>query len=120
MINHSQRMRWDLILGLLLLIGFGDIPISSQLVYQIIKDPAGQAVCYYATSQALLIGMSAYTNGWPELSSVPEELAQVKEVLTQHGFYVTTALNLTARELEHTITQFIDFIEEDTQEPIHG
>lgn len=42
-----------------------------------IKDSQGQQVGLYKDSHALLIGVSNYTAGWPDLLAIPTELDQV-------------------------------------------
>lgn len=41
----------------------------------LIRDRQGREVGWYDGSYALLIGVSDYTAGWPDLESVPGELA---------------------------------------------
>jgi hypothetical protein len=53
-----------------------------------ISDDSGRVIGGYRQSYALLIGVSDYTAGWPDLESVPSELAQVENVLTAQGFKV--------------------------------
>ena len=43
-----------------------------------VEDQAGQQVGLYAESHALLIGVSDYTEGWPDLPGVPEDIQAVK------------------------------------------
>ena len=54
----------------------------------VIADPSGQRVGLYEGSYALLIGISDYTAGWPDLGSVPGELDRVETVLKKQGFEV--------------------------------
>ncbi len=46
-----------------------------------IKDTQRQQVGLYQDSHALLIGVSDYTAGWPDLPGVREDLTAVKKVL---------------------------------------
>ena len=48
-----------------------------------IKDKAGNQVGLYKGSYALIIGVSDYTNGWPDLPEVKEDLVAVGEALEQ-------------------------------------
>ena len=54
----------------------------------------GETVVEYEGSYALLIGAADYqNNAWPDLESVPGELARVESVLQEHGFTVEKHLN---------------------------
>ena len=72
-----------------------------------ISDDSGRVIGGYRQSYALLIGVSDYTAGWPDLESVPSELAQVENVLIAHGFKVVKRLNPDARALEDEFEAFI-------------
>ena len=72
-----------------------------------IKDKAGNQVGLYKGSYALIIGVSDYTNGWPDLPEVKEDLIAVREVLEQIGFLVYTSLNPQRKDLEGAINGFI-------------
>ena len=69
----------------------------------------------YQSSRALLIGVSDYTAGWPDLDSVPSELRQVKDVLESQGFYVEMKLNPDADQMEEAFDNFIDNFGFDSQ-----
>ena len=51
-----------------------------------ILTESGESVGHYENSYALVIGVSDYTNGWPDLNAVPSELADVEELLAQQNF----------------------------------
>mgnify|MGYP001456255083 CR=1 FL=1 len=69
----------------------------------------GEPVIEYKGSYALLIGASDYENSaWPDLESVPGELARVASVLQEHGFTVEKHLNPTGQELEYLYEDFLD------------
>ncbi len=53
-----------------------------------IKTESGVTVGSYAGSYALLIGVSNYTNGWPDLESIPGDIDMVQGVLLEQGFNV--------------------------------
>ena len=72
-----------------------------------IKDTAGNQVGLYKGSYALIIGVSDYTNGWPDLPEVKEDLIAVGDALEQIGFQVYKSLNPQRNELEGTINGFI-------------
>ena len=74
-----------------------------------LKTSGGESIIMpYANSHALLIGVSDYTNGWPDLESIPAELAQVRSALEGHGFQVTTVMNPRGFELSQSYDDFID------------
>ena len=58
-----------------------------------IKNQEGKQVGLYKGSYALVIGVSDYTNGWPDLPGVDEDLNAVGEALEQIGFLVYKKLN---------------------------
>ena len=68
----------------------------------------GQEITRYEGSYALLVGVSDYTNGWPDLEAVPSELKKVKESLIKKGFVVKMVMNPDSRELENAYESFID------------
>ena len=72
-----------------------------------IKDKAGNQVGLYKGSYALIIGVSDYTNGWPDLPEVKEDLIAVGDALEQIGFQVYKSLNPQKNELEGAINGFI-------------
>lgn len=75
----------------------------------ILKDKDGVSFeMPYAKSYALLIGVSDYTNGWPDLESIPSELKKIKLALSTQGFKVEEVLNPTGKELSNAYESFID------------
>ena len=76
----------------------------------VVPNPeTGEPVIEYEGSYALLIGASDYqNNAWPDLESVPGELARVESVLQEHGFTVEKHLNPTGQELESIYEEFLD------------
>ena len=62
----------------------------------------------YENSHALLIGASNYSSAWPDLVTVPAELAKLEKVLIQQQFSITKVLNPTSEELEDAFENFID------------
>ena len=79
--------------------GIGVVPI---------RDDNGEQVGLYEESHALLIGVSDYTAGWPDLDSVPDELKQVKATLESNGFEVEMLLNPDGLALKRGFDDFID------------
>jgi hypothetical protein len=72
-----------------------------------IKDISGNQVGLYKGSYSLIIGVSDYTNGWPKLPEVKEDLIAVGNALEQLGFQVYKSLNPKRSELEGAINGFI-------------
>ena len=68
----------------------------------------GEQVGEYQASYALLIGVSDYTAGWPDLQSVPEELVKVSTSLADRGFEITQLHNPTTDELSQGFKDFIN------------
>ena len=75
-----------------------------------VKTSDGQTkeVKLYDGSYALVIGESNYTNGWDSLAGVSSDVIAVKQILESGGFKVETAENLTSRDFDSRIKQFID------------
>ena len=68
----------------------------------------GKRVDLYKGSYALLIGVSDYTDGWPDLESIPGELDRLEAALRRKGFSVTRVRNPNARQLRRAFDDFID------------
>ena len=73
-----------------------------------IPGPDGKEVALYQGSHALLIGASAYTNGWPKLPQVPDDLRAVRAVLERQGFAVTEVIDPDHRALRRAFDEFIN------------
>ena len=73
-----------------------------------IKDLQGREVALYKGSHALLIGVSDYTNGWPDLTSIPGEVAKIEVALRQNGFIVEKVMNPDSSHLKNSFETFID------------
>ena len=110
--SHSIKLRTGLTgLAAFLLVGTvmtAPEPEAAQRGVAAIKDTAGREVGYYKNSYALLIGVSDYTAGWPDLESIPGELQAVEKVLKRFGFEVEMQLNPDHRKLEDAFQQFIN------------
>ncbi|MCP3924830.1 MAG: hypothetical protein GY714_19810 [Desulfobacterales bacterium] len=68
----------------------------------------GKNISLYKESHALLIGVSDYTHGWPDLEGIPAELREVEKSLVKHGFKVTKVINPNNRQLQTAFENFID------------
>jgi len=73
-----------------------------------IKDKAGKDVCLYENSYALIIGVSKYTNGWPDLPGVKKDVPRVEEALKKQGFKVFVIENPTYDQMEQEFKSFIN------------
>jgi len=106
------NMRWVFTgLASFLLVGaflFSPTLWAAQRGVAVIKDTSGREIGFYKNSYALLIGVSDYTAGWPDLESVPGELQAVAKVLREFGFTVTMHLNPDRQKLEDAIQDFIN------------
>ena len=78
-----------------------------------IKDRTGNQVLLYQESHALLVGVSQYTGGWPDLPGVREDINEVKVALEQKGFHTVIVMNPTRIELRDSIENFINLYGQD-------
>ena len=83
-------------------------PASRGFAVEVV-DKSGQKFSLYNNSYALLIGVSDYDYwNWPDLESIPSELASVERLLGQHGFQIEKHLNPNGDQLETLFENFID------------
>jgi hypothetical protein len=61
----------------------------------------------YGESHALVIGASAYQNGWPRLSGVPSDVEAISKALERQGFKVQNLLNPSGDQLYTSLKRFI-------------
>lgn len=82
---------------------------SSRRIERVsIRDNSGAELMAYGESHALLIGVSRYTNGWPSLTSIPREVADIEDVLLEHGFDVRVVMDPSSHELQGAFRDFIN------------
>ncbi|MBW2709032.1 MAG: caspase family protein, partial [Deltaproteobacteria bacterium] len=82
---------------------------QSKGIKVVIADSSGKRVGLYEGSYALVVGVSDYTTReWPDLESIPSEIAQVASALDAQGFHVRKVLNPTSRQLVKAFEDFID------------
>jgi WD40 repeat protein len=95
---------WSLLtlLGVVLVMSASGAQRALQMI-----DTKGQPVGFYTASYALVIGASKYTNGWPALPGVGQDLAQVSTALEAQGFAVTVVTDPTAQALQDAFNTFI-------------
>ncbi len=80
---------------------------SRGIKKQVVRDREGNEIGLYRGSYALLVGVSDYTGGWPDLNSVPDELASIEGTLKSQGFVVRKVLNPASSELYSAYRDFI-------------
>jgi len=73
-----------------------------------IKTKNNVEVASFTASHALLIASSNYTNGWPKLDSVIDEMKEVRRALEAKGFHITLVTDPTGDELSKAFKTFID------------
>ncbi len=73
-----------------------------------VKDISEKELPMYEGSYALLIGVSNYTAGWPDLKSISSELDQVENILKKQGFHVVKIMNPDSKALNVAFEEFID------------
>ncbi|MBW2117051.1 MAG: SEL1-like repeat protein, partial [Deltaproteobacteria bacterium] len=71
------------------------------------KDRQGVETGFYTGSYALLIGVSDYTDNWPDLERIPNELQRVESALKKHGFQIDKVLNPTGDQMKKAFDLFI-------------
>lgn len=74
----------------------------------LITDQEGKRVGFYKESHALVIGVSDYTAGWPDIESIPDEIKKIKQTLSDHGFKIRIVMNPDAKALFQAFAQFIN------------
>ena len=81
--------------------------ISIEVKTEDAKDaPVAESVELYQSSHALVIGVNAYSAGWPKLRNAVKDAEKVSNGLKSLGFDVTYATNLKAEELRKMIKEF--------------
>lgn len=84
----------------------GDEPRGIKIVG--IQDKSGHRIGLYENSYALIIGVSDYINGWPNLPGVKSDIELVKKTLESHGFNVTMVENPTNVQIKQAFEDFIN------------
>ena len=68
--------------------------------------PVSGEVRLYESSFALVIGIDAYTGGWPRLSNAVKDARLVAQELEKRGFDVTLKTNLKSQEMKSAFEEF--------------
>ena len=80
---------------------------------------AGAAVAetveLYSNSYALVIGIDAYTGGWPRLTNAVEDAGLIAAAMEARGFEVTLATDLDSVDLKRTFEEFFILKGEDPE-----
>ena len=80
---------------------------------------AGAAVAetveLYSNSYALVIGIDAYSGGWPRLTNAVEDAGLVAAAMEARGFEVTLATDLDSVDLKRTFEEFFILKGEDPE-----
>jgi formylglycine-generating enzyme required for sulfatase activity len=77
--------------------------------------PVAGEVRLYGESHALVIGIDAYTNGWPRLSNAVKDAKLVAAALRKKGFDVTLKTNLKSSQLKTVFEEFFVLKGEDPE-----
>ena len=95
---------------LLILCIFATAGYAAERGINVVKiiDAQGQEVGLYHQSHALVIGVSDYSEGWPRLPGVQQDVKAVRDVLKEHGFNVETVTNPTRTQLYQAFSNFIN------------
>ncbi len=85
-----------------------EVYAGSRGIQVAVKDSSGQELPLYGGSYAILIGVSDYTAGWPDLRSIPGELDRVEKILRKQGFHIDRVMNPDSKALSAAFEDFID------------
>ena len=83
--------------------GIVPVPVQSSPILK--KQPDNLE--FYKGSYALVVGVSDYKQGWPDLPGVETDVIEVKSALEKNGFRVTVVSNPTKNELDDAFGDFI-------------
>ncbi len=113
MFEVPRRTCVSLILAIMVVLGVsGDGAAATREIEVDLKAtertdaPIAETVRLYEASHALVIGIDAYTGGWPRLSNAVKDAELVAAELTERGFSVRLAINLDASALRDTMRSF--------------
>ena len=68
--------------------------------------PVAEEIELYGASYALVVGIDAYTGGWPRLSNAVKDAKLVAAELEKAGFQVTLKTDLNSAELKRVFEEF--------------
>jgi len=107
--NKFSLLFWIVLLSFCTLHSFGQTVQTRGMTVQV-KNEQGHVVTVslYKGSYALIIGNSAYSNGWRKLPGVLEDVTEIEKTLEKKGFEVITAQDLSRSEFRKVVEQFIN------------
>lgn len=104
-------MRYNGVLSVCLVLLILPLPLQAAtgrgLQLTMVHDEHGQPVTLYDESYALVIGMSDYVGGWPDLPGVSADIQAVQTALSAQGFQVIVKENLDRQRLDQAFMEFI-------------
>jgi hypothetical protein len=74
----------------------------------VVRNSDGQEIDLYKESHALLIGVSNYVEGWPNLRGVKKDIKELSEVLRGQGFHVVIVEDPAYDEMVASFSAFIN------------
>ena len=80
---------------------------TRAILAEVLPNEIGEQAQLYQNSHALLIGISDYQNGWPDLPGVRKDMALLQEALEQNGFEVTHINDPISEDLKKIFDLFI-------------
>ncbi len=81
----------------------------------VLPTETGEQAQLYQNSHALLIGISDYQNGWPDLPGVRKDMALVQEALEENGFEVTPINDPSSEDLKKIFDLFVSLYGRDPE-----
>jgi hypothetical protein len=81
----------------------------------VLPNEIGEQAQLYQNSHALLIGISDYQNGWPDLPGVRKDMALVQEALEENGFEVTPINDPSSEDLKKIFDLFVSLYGRDPE-----
>ena len=103
---RSKHFKKEQAAGLLLVLYLACVETVAGEVFRVV-DEHQQEVLAYDKSYALVIGVSRYQDGWPNLPGVEEDILAVERILGRNGFKVQKVLDPGHRRLEKAILSFV-------------
>jgi formylglycine-generating enzyme required for sulfatase activity len=90
------------------IIAFASASLMAQDRGLVVVAKDGTTLTSFKDSEALVIGESAYSQGWPKLDGVKDDVAAVKKLFTEMGFRITLVQDADSKTLTDKINQFLD------------
>lgn len=93
---------------LLLLFLFSSLLFSQERAFKVVAHtPEGKILRLYKECHALVIGISDYLSGWPDLPNAVRDADEIGDLLSELGFKVTRVKNPTKSQLVQKLDAFI-------------